>query len=155
VDTHDGDITMRGEECVLFCKVFAVDFRMRELKCKRDVHWCHIVFGCREGKKAGNHVCHTVEVGLRTVHAQSVGMDRFVVVYALAFRRSKIDVRLGVVVRQFGCREIACCESSWVGTLGLEIIAKLGMEGFWAGEAWVHVEPEPHRHEIYLLDRTR
>jgi hypothetical protein len=57
-------------------------------------------------------VCRTVKVGLRTVHAQSVvGVDRFVVVNALAFRRGEmIDVRLGVVGRQFGCREIACCE---------------------------------------------
>jgi hypothetical protein len=46
------------------------------------------------------------------------------------------------------------CKSSRVGILGLELIAELGMKCFWAGESGVHVEPEPHWHEISLLNWT-
>jgi hypothetical protein len=154
VNAYDGNIAMGGKECVLFGNVFAVNFRMRGLQRKRDIHRRRIVLIGSEGGEAGNHVRCAVEVGLRTVHTESVGMNRFIAVSTLAFRRGEIDVRLGVVVRQCVGGEVACCESGLVGVLGLEIVTKLGMEGIWAGETGVHVELETHEHEIRLLDWT-
>jgi hypothetical protein len=138
------------EEVILLGQERAEEFRIGALESKGNVKRFEIVGRGGKAAEASNQGGRSFQVFGSAVHAHSVGGNGGTSVVAFEFASAKIHLRSSV----FG-RKITFGENIRLVVVSFDVQAELLLEGPGAGEARVNVEPEAHRNEVLLGNRTR